>query len=96
MTRRRTVGQNPLDLVVPPPGPPASEVSAKPRKRRLTVHLPLALIERVKNCVFWTPGLTLAALAETALSKAVDQREKERGEPFPLRGGELKGGRPLK
>ncbi len=41
----------------PPPKPP-------PKKLRLTVHLPAELIERIKNAVFWTPGLARAELAE--------------------------------
>src|SRR5436853_7333995 len=54
-------------------------------KERLTVHMPVELIDRVKNIVYWTPGLTLARLAEEALTKEVEKREKERGEPFPHR-----------
>ncbi len=60
------------------------------------MHLSVDLIDRVKNAVYWTPGLTLAGLAEDALSKAVERLERERKEPFPPRKAELKGGRPLK
>ena len=108
MSRRRTIGESPLDAVVPEQpearsadqeqSPPETETAEKPRrvaKERLTVHLPVALIERVKNAVYWTPGLTLAALAEQGLLKAVAVREEDRGEPFPQRESELKGGRPL-
>ena len=42
------------------------------------------------------PGLTLADLAAQALADAVDRLEKKKGEPFPPRKGELKGGRPMK
>ena len=31
-------------------------------KERLTVNLPPELIERARNAVYWTPGLTLAGL----------------------------------
>src|SRR5215217_6270998 len=112
MTRRRkTIGNSPLDTVVPgrapeadTPIPPAvterqrarEEGSGRITKERLTVHVPVELIDRVKNIVYWTPGLTLARLAEEALTKEVEKREKERGEPFPRRAEELKGGRPLK
>lgn len=65
-------------------------------KERLTVHLPVDLIDRVKNAVWWTPGMTLASLAETALAKEIDKMEKKRGGPFPPRKAELKGGRPMK
>lgn len=102
MAGRSTIGANPLDAVVPDPlvasktrqrGPaPAGRVE----KERLTVHVPVDLIDRVKNAAYWTPGLTLAGLAEEALKKAVGVLEKERGGPYPPRREELKGGRPLK
>jgi len=109
--RRKTIGNSPLDTVVPrrepeadTPIPPAAkerqraheEGSGRVTKERLTVHMPVELIERVKNIVYWTPGLTLARLAEEALTKEVEKREQERGEPFPRRTEELRGGRPLK
>jgi hypothetical protein len=65
-------------------------------KERLTVHLSVEVIERAKNAVFWTPGLTLARMAEDALLKALEGLEKAQGGPFRHRLGELKGGRPLK
>jgi hypothetical protein len=108
MAPRKTIGDNPLDSVIPAFGLPAEPVRApiarpararepeRVAKERLTVHLPVDLIDRVKNAVYWTPGLTLAGLSEDALRKAVDRLEKERGEPYPRRRSELKGGRPLK
>jgi hypothetical protein len=110
MARRKTIGDNPLDAVIPagigapstlgsaPPRPAPARAAKPPRvqKERLTVHLPLELIDRVKNAVYWTPGLTLASLSEHALRKAVDALESDRGEPYPHRAQELKGGRPLK
>lgn len=95
MTKRRTIGINPLDAVIPAKG---EQTPSAPRvlKERLTVHLPVDLIDRVKNAVYWTPGLTLAGLAEEALTAAVEKLERQRGEPFPPRKAELKGGRPLK
>ena len=59
-------------------------------------NLPVEVIERVRNAVYWTPGMTLAGLTEDALSAYVDALEAERGEPFPQRQGQLKLGRPLK
>ena len=109
--RRKTIGNSPLDTVVPrrepetdTPVSPTAMQKQKGReaspgrvsKERLTVHVPVDLIDRVKNIVYWTPGLTLARLAEEALTKEVEKREQERGEPFPRRAEELKGGRPLK
>ena len=108
MTPRKTIGENPLDALVPPkvekrtrettpkkaPEPP-QEVH-RGAKERLTVHLPLEVIDRAKNAVFWSPGLTLAGLAEAAFVKALEKLEKENGGPFSPRKGELKGGRPMK
>ena len=102
-TTRRTIGENPLDSLVPKKGTPPQEKAAErpqeaPRgpKERLTVHLPLEVIDRAKNAVFWSPGLTLAGLAEAAFVKALEKLEKENGGPFPARRAELKGGRPMK
>ena len=64
-------------------------------KSRLTVNMPVELIERVKNSVYWTPGITMSSLTELALQKAVDQLEKKNGEPFPKRAAELQRGRPV-
>lgn len=102
-TRRKTIGSNPLDAVIPNLKINNSikphlqtEQAEKVLKERLTVHLSVTLIDRVKNTVYWTPGLTLASLAETALQQLVDQLEKQRGETFPPRKEPLKGGRPIK
>ncbi len=99
MRKRTTIGQSPLDAVVPPREGTAAPVATVPRpvgKQRLTVHLPVDLIDRLKNAVYWTPGLTLAGLAEAALGRAVDELEAARGEPFAPRHSELRGGRPVK
>jgi len=113
MAKRKTMGENPLDAVIPTraaaaaakaggrrSAPAATETPQEKRarviKERLTVHLPVPLIDRVKNAVYWTPGLTLAGLAEKSLENTVDNIEKKNGEPFPQRKANLKGGRPLK
>ena len=118
MTPRKTIGENPLDALVPPkvekrtarertepqekkaaPTRKAPEPPQEARhgaKERLTVHLPLEVIDRAKNAVYWSPGLTLAGLAEAAFVKALEKLEKENGGPFSPRKGELKGGRPMK
>ena len=75
---------------------PAPEERAVGKKERLTVHVPLDLVDRVKNAVYWTPGLTLARMAEEALLSEVERREKDRGGRFPTRAEELRGGRPMK
>jgi hypothetical protein len=104
--RKTTIGSNPLDAVVPHPGrrpasispkeTPAASLEEKKVKERMTFHLPVDVMDRAKNAVYWTPGLTLADLAAEALGDAVDRLEKKRGEPFRPRTSELKGGRPMK
>ena len=73
---------------------PALEKQKIP-KQRITVQISEDVIERIKNAVYWTPGLTLASLAEEAFSKAVDVLEEERKTPFLKRKEELKTGRPI-
>jgi len=57
---------------------------------------PVGLAERMRNAVYWTPGLTLAGLAEAAIRQEVDALEAERGEAFLPRRQELTAGRPLR
>ena len=100
MAKRRTIGTNPLDAVVPEPRdvplPRTQAPTAPVGKERLTVHLPVDLIDGVKNAVYWTPGLTLARLAEDALRQALADLEAARGAPFPPRERPLTVGRPLR
>ena len=65
-------------------------------KVRMTVLLPPALVEKIKDAVYWTPGLTLSQLAEDAFTNAIEKRERGRKEPFRPRHGKLKAGRPMK
>ncbi len=65
-------------------------------RERSTFHLPVELMERVRNCVFWTPGLTMGGLAEEGIRHALAAHEKENGGPFQSRKSNLKGGRPMK
>lgn len=70
---------------------------ARPSKERATFQLPVELIERVRDAVYYTPGQTMAAFMEEALRHQLDRIEKKRGEPFPSRrGAALKTGRPVK
>jgi hypothetical protein len=67
-----------------------------PTKTVVTIHIPIDTVERIRDAVYWTPGLTLASLAEQALEEMVARMEEERGEPFPPRAGKIKTGRPVK
>ncbi|SRR5713226_6326387 len=99
MARKRTIGANPLDAVVPrTPGehPGPHTAPARVRKERVTFQLSVDLIERARNTVYWTPGATIAGLMEDALTAHLEQVEQKRGAPFPPRERALKTGRPIK
>lgn len=66
----------------------------RPRKQRVTITLPLSLLERLRNAVYWTGHGPLAQLISDALDEAVTQMEKANGQTFPQRLAPLKRGRP--
>lgn len=72
----------------------AREAAAAEVRERLTVKLPRTLIERARNAVFWTPGLTLTSLVESSLRSAIAALERARGTAFPQRERDLQAGRP--
>jgi hypothetical protein len=98
MARKSTIGANPLDAVVPPPSENtlAEERQEEAAKERVTFKLPLDLIERTRDAVFWTPGATMARLMEEALTAHLEKLERERGSAFPRRTGAVRTGRPIK
>lgn len=99
MTRKRTIGTSPLDAMVPlgrQDEPRKAPERAKAPKERVTFQLPVDVIEQARNAVFWTPGATMAAIMEAALTAHLKRLEKERGEPFPARSGAIRTGRPVK
>ena len=57
--------------------------TAKP-KGGLTVSLPVHLTGRVRNAVFWTPGLTMACLAEIAFGRHSPAGSSSGGDPTRL------------
>lgn len=79
---------------------PKSKASEAPKKR-VSFHLTDALAERVRNTVYYLSGpphrLTMASLAEAALSRELSRLEREAngGKSYPRRGSELVGGRPV-
>jgi hypothetical protein len=90
--KRNTIGTNPPDLVAP-------EKTAKERpntKEDAMFHLPVDLMERIRNCVYWTPGLTMGEPAEEGLRKVLETYEKKNGGTFRPRKSNLKGGRSMK
>ncbi len=66
------------------------------QKQRVTITLPIPLLERLRNAVYWTGHGTLARLITEALDEAVCQMEESNGQPFPERLAPLKRGRPRK
>lgn len=66
------------------------------KKERITIHVPMELIDKVKNIVYWEPGVTLTSFAQRAFELAVQEKEAERGQPYPERKERLlKSGRPV-
>jgi uncharacterized protein (DUF4415 family) len=66
-----------------------------PKKQRVTIHIDVDLIDRVKNAVYWEPGLTLTDFAQTAFEKQLKKMETAWGDVYPKRKHQLKGGRPM-
>jgi len=75
----------------------SADANARPsrtRKQRVTITLPLSLLERLRNAVYWTGHGPLASLICDALDDAVTQMEAANGQTFPQRLAPLKRGRP--
>lgn len=101
MARKPTIGANPLDTLMPSKSAGGDKPQAKePPKRvreRVTFQLPIEVVERARDAVVFTPGLTLASLVTDAIEEQLTKLEKARGEPFPSRKGQaMKPGRPVK
>jgi hypothetical protein len=67
--------------------------SPSSQNQRVTVSLPMPLIERLRNAVYWTEDLPLAGLMAKALEDIVTQMEEANGGAFPQRVSPLKRGR---
>ena len=63
-------------------------------RQRLTVFLPVPLIERLRNAVYWTEQRPLAQIIADAINDAVSELEHANGGAFPQRLSALKPGRP--
>lgn len=96
---QKTVGRNPLEVAVSPQKKASKAVNPdyvrKEVVTKVTLRMSSSVLERAKNAVYWSHGLTLRSLIDHALEREVALLEKERGEPFPERSGELQPGRPL-
>lgn len=65
------------------------------RRSKVSAEVDYDVADRVKNAVYWTPGLTMARFIEKALEDAIDKIEEDRGGKFEARERELVGGRPM-
>lgn len=95
------IDESPIDLLTKPTGKQQAKEfiydskakqSKQPEKQgtialkeKMTIQISKDTIERAKNTVYWTPGLTIAQLIEEALNLVLNKMEKQRGEPFPQR-----------
>jgi hypothetical protein len=95
MVERRRKSRTAVDAH-PMAGSARLPVHSESSKQRLTLNLDGDLIDRARNAVFWTPGLTLSGLAERALQEAIEKLERGRGDAFPQRSEDLRAGRPPK
>lgn len=78
------------------PAEPLGRRTRPHKNMRVTLNLPVSLLDQMRNAVYWTPGMTLTGLIKGAIHESLDKLEARRGQPFPLRLSELKCGRPRK
>jgi hypothetical protein len=83
-------------VVVPAAAPSPPEAPNEAATERFSASLPVALVERARTVVFYTPGLTLSTLVAEALAHEIGRLEAERGQPFPTARGKLRTGRPVR
>jgi len=106
--KRRTIGEDPLDALIPGPSRNGATTErkaparpARARKVRATYHLPEDVVQAARDAAVALSGpparLTLSALVEEALRREVArlQEAHNRGKAFPRVEEPLVGGRPL-
>jgi uncharacterized protein (DUF4415 family) len=86
------------DATQPAPATSPAAATAAPRgpgngKAVFSIRLTPALLDKARNACFFTPGLTLAALTEAALTRELARMEAERGGPFENRTADIPRGR---
>ena len=66
-------------------------------KQRATIHIPVDLLDKMRDAVYSIPGLTMSNLVDEAVRKhLVELEKKQKGGVIPKRVAENKGGRPVK
>lgn len=83
------------------PAPPAASREPRPASRatpraRHNIFVDAALLDAVKDAVYWTHGQNLTRFTEEALREKLERMERERGEQFPPREAPLRTGRPMR
>jgi hypothetical protein len=63
------------------------------QRERVTVQLSHDALDRLRNAVYWTPGLTITSFVELCITESVDRMERKRGAEFPHRAAALRPGR---
>lgn len=61
---------------------------------RLTVNVPADLADRMRDAMYWTPGLTLAWFIASSVRMSLAELESTNRAPFPKRARQLRAGRP--
>lgn len=105
--KQRTISHDPYAFIQgEPENPSTRQEEGKPQPvtaeeparsaatEKITTPFPADLIERIRNAAYWE-RLTLTGIIVQAVAEAIARMEQERGEPYPPRKGELKGGRPI-
>lgn len=93
--KKRNATQSAPAVATQPAADPAPARAQGNGKAVFSIRVSPALLEKARNACFFTPGLTLAALTETALTATLARMEAERGKTFPARTAELPSGRPI-
>ena len=62
---------------------------------KISADISVDVAEKARDTAYWV-RLSLNELVEEALSREIERREKENGEPFPPRKERLKAGRRLR
>lgn len=77
------------------PKPKQEEKLTSQKRVSFTVQVDPEVLEKARDAVYHTPGLTLADLVESSLADALKKLESKNGE-FPKRPGALQTGRPVR
>lgn len=63
------------------------KTATKPEKARITLLLPVALAERMRNAVYNLQGTSMTGFTELAIVRELNRQERKHGGPFPERKG---------